>query len=57
MPAGMSFPMMTFSLRPMSGSDLPSMAAWVSTRVVSWNDAADSHDSVARDALVIPMTS
>ena len=56
-PAGMSFPMMTFSLRPRSGSLLPSMAAWVSTRVVSWNEAADSHDSVASDAFVIPMSS
>ena len=33
------------------------MAASVSTRVVSWNDAADSHDSVASDALVMPMSS
>ena len=33
------------------------MAACVSTRVVSWKDAADSHDSVASEALVIPMTS
>ena len=33
------------------------MAASVSTRVVSWNDAADSHDSVASDALVMPMIS
>ena len=53
----MSFPMMTFSLRPTSGSLLPSMAACVSTRVVSWNDAADSHDSVASDAFVIPISS
>ena len=36
--------MMMFSLRPKSWSDLPSMAASVSTRVVSWKDAADSHD-------------
>ena len=28
------------------------IAASVSTRVVSWNDAADSHESVASDALV-----
>ena len=33
------------------------MAASVSTRVVSWNDAADSHESVASDALVMPMSS
>ena len=56
-PAGISLPMMMFSLRPKSWSDLPSMAASVSTRVVSWNEAADSHDSVASDALVIPISS
>ena len=33
------------------------MAASVSTRVVSWNEAADSHESVASDALVIPINS
>ena len=49
--------MMTFSLRPTRGSLLPSIAAWVSTRVVSWKEAADSHDSVASDALVIPISS
>ena len=49
--------MITFSLRPSSGSDLPSIAASVSTRVVSWKDAADSHDSVASDAFVMPMSS
>ena len=37
--------------------NLDSMAASVSTRVVSWNDAADSHESVASDALVIPISS
>ena len=56
-PAGMSLPMMMFSLRPKSLSDLPSMAASVSTRVVSWNDAADSHESVDSDALVMPISS
>ena len=30
------------------------MAASVRTRVVSWKDAADRKESVARDALVIP---
>ena len=53
----MSLPMITFSLRPTSPSRRPSMAASVSTRVVSWNDAADSHESVASDAFVIPMSS
>src|SRR6266550_3395181 len=51
-PAGMSLPMMMFSLRPSNASDFDSMAASVSTRVVSWKDAAESHESVARDALV-----
>ena len=49
--------MITFSLSPSRPSLRPSMAASVSTRVVSWNDAADSHESVASDALVIPMSS
>ena len=56
-PAGISLPMMMFSLRPIRLSARPSIAASVSTRVVSWNDAADSHDSVASDALVMPMIS
>src|SRR5215213_8998225 len=55
-PAGMSLPMMTFSLRPTRASDLAWIAASVSTRVVSWKDAADSHDSVASEALVMPMS-
>src|SRR5436853_285300 len=42
-PAGLSLPMMMFSLRPRSWSRLPSMAASVSTRVVSWRDAAVRH--------------
>ena len=49
--------MMMFSFRPSSESDRDSMAASVSTRVVSWNEAADSHESVASDALVMPMSS
>src|SRR5579875_2278595 len=55
-PAGISLPMITFSLRPTRESDLAWIAASVSTRVVSWKDAADSHDSVASDAFVIPMS-
>ncbi len=43
-------------MRPTSESDLAWIAASVSTRVVSWNEAADSHDSVASDALVIPIS-
>jgi len=53
-PAGTSFPMMTFSFSPMSSSHLPFIAASVSTLVVSWNDAADRKLSVCSDALVIP---
>ena len=56
-PAGISFPMMMFSFSPKSWSDLPSMAASVSTRVVSWKEAADSQLSVASEALVIPISS
>src|ERR687892_686724 len=37
-PAGMSLPMMTFSLSPNRPSWRPSMAASVSTRVVSFQD-------------------
>ena len=47
--------MITFSFRPSNGSDFALIAASVSTRVVSWNDAAESHESVASEALVIPM--
>ena len=56
-PAGISLPMMMFSFSPNSWSDLPSMAASVSTRVVSWKEAADSQLSVASEALVIPISS
>ena len=52
--AGISLPMMTFSLRPFRRSILPSRAASVRTFVVSWNDAADRNESVLSDALVIP---
>ena len=34
--------------------ELPLIAASVSTRVVSWNDAAETKLSVVRDALVMP---
>ena len=53
-PAGICFPMITFSFRPTSGSIFPLIAASVSTFVVSWKDAADRKESDARDALVIP---
>src|SRR5215471_8590698 len=45
-PAGIRRPTMTFSLRPSSVSILPLTAATVSTRVVSWNDAAEMNDRV-----------
>ncbi len=45
---------MTFSLRPRNSSRLPMMAASVSTRVVSWNEAAEMNESVDSEALVIP---
>ena len=48
---------MTFSFSPSSRSTLPSIAASVSTFVVSWKDAAERNDSVASDAFVIPRIS
>ena len=47
-------PTMTFSFRPRSSSRLPMMAASVSTRVVSWKEAAEMKESVDSEALVIP---
>ena len=47
-------PTMTFSFKPRRPSFLPMIAASVSTRVVSWNDAAEMKESVDSDALVIP---
>src|SRR5436305_10075901 len=52
-PAGISLPMMMFSLRPKSMSLLPSMAASVSTRVVSWNDAAVTDDGDLAERLLV----
>src|ERR1700676_2339053 len=56
-PAGIKRPMITFSLSPTSRSTLPLMADSVSTRVVSWNDAAEMKLSVDSDAFVIPSSS
>src|SRR4029453_18083589 len=56
-PAGISRPMMTFSLRPTRRSTLPLMAASVRTLVVSWNDAAEMKLSVDRLAFVMPRSS
>src|SRR3982074_2346942 len=50
----MSLPMITFSFRPRSRSTLPEMAASVRTRVVSWKEAADSHEVVFSAALIRP---
>src|SRR5688572_18671595 len=53
-PAGIRRPIVTFSFRPRKQSILPEIAASVSTRVGSWNDAALMNDSVDCDALAIP---
>ena len=53
-PAGINLPNITFSFSPIKWSSFPFIAASVKTLVVSWNEAADKNDSVARDALVIP---
>ena len=49
--------MVTFSFRPADESTLPEIDASVSTRVVSWKDAAEMNDSVDNDAFVIPSSS
>ena len=46
--------MMTFSFSPWSQSCAPLTAAWVSTLVVSWKEAADRKLSVSSDARVMP---
>src|SRR5713101_4321357 len=56
-PAGIRRPIITFSLSPTSRSTLPFIAASVSTRVVSWNEAAEMKLSVESEALVIPSNS
>ncbi len=53
-PAGISLPMITFSLRPSSLSTLPLTAASVRTVVVSWKDAADKNESVSTADLEMP---
>ena len=53
-PAGINLPMITFSFNPSNGSTFPLMAASVRTRVVSWKEAAERKESVAREAFVIP---
>src|ERR1041384_3990910 len=53
----MRCPMMMCSLSPRSSSWAPRIAASVSTRVVSWNDAAEMNDCVVRLAFVMPSSS
>src|SRR5947208_2029921 len=53
----MSRPIVTIYLSPRRWSPLPEIDASVSTRVVSWNDAAEMNESVDSDALVIPSSS
>ena len=48
---------MTFSFRPYSLSTLPLVAAAISTRVVSWKEAAVRNESVLKQALVMPSSS
>ena len=50
-PAGINLPTITFSFNPLSSSRLPRIAASVITRVVSWNEAAEINESVAKEAL------
>ena len=45
-PAGISLPIITFSLSPIRWSTLPFIAASVRTFVVSWKEAAERNDSV-----------
>ena len=49
--------MITFSFKPAQVVDPPLIEASVSTRVVSWNDAAEMNESVESDALVMPSSS
>ena len=53
-PAGISLPIITFSLRPCKVSTVPLIEASVSTLVVSWKDAADKNESGSNASLVIP---
>lgn len=53
-PAGIKWPTMTFSFRPLKKSCFPLTAASFKTLVVSWKEAAEIKDFVCRDARVIP---
>src|SRR5213079_1592232 len=56
-PAGIKCPMMMFSFNPSRSSLAPRIAASVSTRVVSWNEAAEINDCVVKLAFVMPSSS
>ena len=53
-PAGILWPTITFSFKPLKLSTFPLTAASLRTLVVSWKDAADIKDLVWSEALVIP---
>ena len=53
-PAGIKWPTITFSFSPYKGSTFALIAASVKTFVVSWNEAAEIKESVARAACVMP---
>ena len=53
-PAGIKRPTITFSFSPTRLSRFPETAASVSTRVVSWKDAAETKEDVCSDAFVLP---
>src|SRR3989344_1991855 len=48
---------MTFFLKPLRRSSLPTVALSISTLAVSWNDAAERKLSVVSETLVIPNNS
>src|SRR6267143_1235136 len=56
-PAGIRCPMMMFSFNPSRSSLAPRIAASVSTRVVSWKEAAEMNDCVVKLAFVMPSSS
>jgi hypothetical protein len=53
-PAGIKWPIATFSFNPLRGSTLPMIEASVRILVVSWNDAAETKLRVDSEAFVIP---
>jgi hypothetical protein len=55
-PAGINLPTATFSFSPSSSSLLPAVEASVSTRVVSWKEAAEIKLSVLREPILTGIT-